>query len=71
MVGFRGIVPLQAVNSMNERIERVRLDKEFTAKKLSREAKPSIRKALSVLREAAGRNVQRAKEKIRERGMEL
>ena len=45
--------------------------KEFTAKKLSREAKPSIRKALSVLREAAGRNVQRAKEKIRERGMEL
>ena len=44
--------------------------KEFTAKKLSREAKPSIRKALSVLREAAGRNVQRAKEKIRERGME-
>ena len=40
--------------------------KEFTAKKLSREAKPSIRKALSVLREAAGRNVQRAKEKIRE-----
>ena len=70
MVGFRGIVPLQAVNSMNERIERVRLDKEFTAKKLSREAKPSIRKALSVLREAAGRNVQRAKEKIRERGME-
>ncbi|MEY8420994.1 PcfB family protein, partial [Oscillospiraceae bacterium 44-5] len=44
--------------------------KEFTAKKLSREAKPSIRKALSVLREAAGRNVQRdgarlaAKEKI-------
>ncbi|NCE64576.1 hypothetical protein D1159_08250 [Pseudoflavonifractor sp. 524-17] len=26
--------------------------------------------ALSVLREAAGRNVQRAKEKIRERGME-
>ena len=45
--------------------------KEFTAKKLSREAKPSIRKALSVLRETAGRNVQRAKEKIRERGMEL
>ena len=45
--------------------------KEFTAKKLSREAKPSIRKALSVLREAAGRNVQRAKEKIRERGIEL
>ena len=44
--------------------------KEFTARKLSREAKPSIRKALSVLREAAGRNVQRAKEKIRERGME-
>lgn len=44
--------------------------KEFTAKKLSREAKPSIRKALSVLRETAGRNVQRAKEKIRERGME-
>lgn len=50
--------------------------KEFTAKKLSREAKPSIRKALSALREAAGRNVQRdgarlaAKEKIRERGME-
>ncbi len=45
--------------------------KEFTAKRLSREVKPSIRKALSVLREAAGRNVQRAKEKIRERGMEL
>ena len=44
--------------------------KEFTAKKLPREAKPSIRKALSVLREAAGRNVQRAKEKIMERGME-
>ena len=31
--------------------------KEFTTKKLSREAKPSIHKALSVLREAAGRNV--------------
>ncbi|WP_298035366.1 PcfB family protein, partial [uncultured Dysosmobacter sp.] len=45
--------------------------KEFTAKKLTREAKPSIRKALSVLREAAGRSVQRAKEKIRDRGMEL
>ena len=44
--------------------------KEFTAKKLSREAKPSIRKTLSVLREAAGRNVQRAKEKIRERELE-
>ena len=44
--------------------------KEFTAKKLSRETKPSIRKTLSVLREAAGRNVQRAKEKIRERELE-
>lgn len=46
--------------------------KEFTAKKLSREERPSIRKNLSVLKQkAADRNKQRAKEKIKERGLSL
>ena len=45
---------------------------EFTAKSLSREKKPSIRKLLSTLKEAAqGRNAQREKVKNKDRGREL
>ena len=44
---------------------------EFTAKKLNREERPSIRKALSALKQkAAAKTQQRAKEKVRERGLE-
>ena len=43
--------------------------KEFTAKKLNREERPSIRKALSALKQkAAAKTQQRAKEKVKERG---
>ena len=46
--------------------------KEFTAKKLSREERPSIRKALSALKQkAAAKTQQRAKEKVKERGLSL
>lgn len=46
--------------------------KEFAAKKLTQERRPSIRKALSAAKEkAAARNAQRAKEKIKERGLAL
>ena len=46
--------------------------KEFTAKKLNREERPSIRKALSAMKQkAAARNKQRAKEKVKERGLSL
>ena len=46
--------------------------KEFAAKKLTQERRPSIRKALSAAKEkAAARNAQRAKEKVKERGLAL
>ena len=46
--------------------------REFTAKTLSKEQRPSIRKALSAAKQkAAARAEQRAKEKIKERGLEL
>ena len=44
--------------------------KEFTAKKLQQQERPSIRKTLAVLKEkAAARSSQQAKEKIKERGL--
>lgn len=46
--------------------------KEFSAKKLNKEQKPSIRKLLSSLKEkAAGLNAQRDKVKNKDRGIEL
>ena len=46
--------------------------KEFSAKKLSREKKPSIRKLLSTLKEAAqGKNAERAKVKNKDREVSL
>lgn len=46
--------------------------KEFTAKKLSREERPSIRKTLSAMKQkAASKEKQRAKEKVKERGLSL
>ena len=46
--------------------------KEFSAKKLTQEKKPSIRKLLTKLKEAAqGRNAQREKTKEKDRGREL
>ena len=45
--------------------------REFTAKTLSKEQRPSIRKALSAMKQkTAEQTKQRAKEKIRERGLE-
>lgn len=44
--------------------------KEFTAKKLKQQERPSIRKTLAILKEkAAARSSQQAKEKIKERGL--
>ena len=44
--------------------------KQFTAKKLKQQERPSIRKTLSVLKEkAAARSSQQTKEKIKERGL--
>ena len=44
--------------------------KEFTAKKLQREERPSIRKDIAASKEkAAARNADRAKEQFKERGM--
>ena len=46
--------------------------KEFSAKKLTQEQKPSIRKLLSDFKEkAAAMNAQRAKTKNKDRGIEL
>ena len=46
--------------------------KEFSSKKLTQEKKPSIRKLLSALKEAAqGRNTQRAKVKNKDREVSL
>ena len=45
--------------------------REFTAKTLSKEQRPSIRKALSAMKQkTAEQTKQRAKEKVRERGLE-
>ena len=45
--------------------------REFTAKTLSKEQRPSIRKVLSAMKQkTAEQTKQRAKEKIRERGLE-
>ncbi|MCA5581145.1 MULTISPECIES: PcfB family protein [Enterocloster] len=44
--------------------------KEFTAKKLKQQERPSIRKTLSALKQkAAAKTQQRAKEKVKERGL--
>lgn len=45
--------------------------KEFSAKNLDREKKPSIRKLLSQMREKAKQHSQREKVKTKERGQEL
>ena len=46
--------------------------KEFTAKKLKQQERPSIRKALSAMKQkAAAKDKQRAKEKVKERGLSL
>ena len=46
--------------------------KEFSAKKLTQDRKPSIRKLLSTLKEAAqGRNAERAKVKNKDREVSL
>lgn len=46
--------------------------KEFSARKLTQEQKPSIRKLLSVFKEkAAAKNTQRSKVKKKDRGQEL
>ena len=46
--------------------------KEFTAKKLKQQERPSIRKTLSALKQkAAAKTQQRAKEKVKERGLSL
>ena len=46
--------------------------REFTAKTLSKEQRPSIRKVLSAVKQkVAAQTKQRAKEKIEERGLEL
>ena len=46
--------------------------KEFSAKKLKQEQKPSIRKLLSTFKElAAGKNAERGKVKKKDRGIEL
>ena len=43
---------------------------DFTAKKLQREERPSIRKDIAASKEkAAARNADRAKEKFKERGL--
>ena len=45
--------------------------REFTAKTLSKEQRPSIRKVLSAMKQkTAEQTQQRAKEKVRERGLE-
>ena len=46
--------------------------REFTAKTLSKEQRPSIRKVLSAVKQKVAAQIkQRAKEKIEERGLEL
>ena len=46
--------------------------KEFSAKKLSREEKTSVRKAITAMKEkAAEKNAERGKLKNKERGIEL
>ena len=44
--------------------------KEFTAKKLKQQERPSIRKTLSAMKQkAAAKDKQQAKKKVKERGM--
>lgn len=62
LVSFRG----QDIDVMTEAF------REFAAKKLSREKKPSIRKAITAMKEkAAAKNAERGKLKNKERGIEL
>ena len=62
LVSFRG----KDIDVMTEAF------REFSAKKLSREQKPSIRKALAAFREAAKLlNTNRQKTKHKDRGIEL
>ena len=62
LVSFRG----QDIDVMTEAF------REFSAKKLSREKKPSIRKAITAMKEkAAAKNAERGKLKNKERGIEL
>ena len=44
--------------------------REFTAKTLSKEQRPSIRKVLAVAKQKAAQQPKRAKEKIKQRGLE-
>ena len=44
--------------------------REFTAKTLSKEQRPSIRKVLAAAKQKAARQPKRAKEKIKQRGLE-
>ena len=62
LVSFRG----KDIDVMTEAF------REFSAKKLNREQKPSIRKALAAFREAAKQlNANRQKTKHKDRGIEL
>ena len=44
--------------------------REFTAKTLTKEQRPSIRKVLAVAKQKAAQQPKRAKEKIKQRGLE-
>ena len=44
--------------------------REFTAKTLSKEQRPSIRKVLAVAKQKAAQQPKRAKEKVKQRGLE-
>lgn len=44
--------------------------REFTAKTLSKEQRPSIRKVLAAAKQKAAQQPKRAKEKIKQRGLE-
>ena len=44
--------------------------REFTAKMLTKEQRPSIRKVLAVAKQKAAQQPKRAKEKIKQRGLE-
>ena len=44
--------------------------REFTAKTLSKEQRPSIRKVLTAAKQKAAQQPKRAKEKIKQRGLE-
>ena len=44
--------------------------REFTAKTLAKEQRPSIRKVLAAAKQKAAQQPKRAKEKIKQRGLE-